>query len=264
MCSFSGSLLPTCYHLCIGNTSVYSFKCHLSFKTDFSFVLFQLELLACAWHCETRKAQHNAWLNVQWRACDPTALGTWRAPSSLTRPRAYLRPADTPQPPGRLWAVSRGTCIWPGALGLSILLLLLLLLEREWRPYFRRGLAPRRRHRRTRTGNPSHAPSGASGAPPHAGLGGWQSGRVRSRPGSGSHAYLACGPARGVGATGSCRCVKPEARRVQAGSVGPGHWQRSGTSDPGTLQAPRCPLRVWVDLAPRLGPVYPQHRRVPS
>ncbi|OWK09977.1 LIPT1 [Cervus elaphus hippelaphus] len=36
-------------------------------------------------------------------------------------------------------------------------------------------------------------PPGASGAPPHAGLGGWQSGRVRSRPGSGSHRYLAPG-----------------------------------------------------------------------
>ena len=46
--------------------------------------------------------------------------------------------------------------------------------------------------------------------------------------------------------------------------VGPGHWQRSGTSDPGVQQAPRCPLRVWEDLALRLGPVYPQHRSVPS
>lgn len=46
--------------------------------------------------------------------------------------------------------------------------------------------------------------------------------------------------------------VKPEARRVQDGSVGPGHWQRS--SPPiGVQQAPRCPLRVWEDLALRLG-----------
>lgn len=118
--------------------------------------------------------------------------------------------------------------------------------------------------------SPSHRkpsatpPPAASGAPPHAGLGGWQSGRMRGWLVFGSHAYLAHGPARGVGATGSSRCVKPEARRVQDGSVGPGHWQRSGTSDPGVQQAPRCPLRVWEDLALRLGPVHPQHRSVPS
>ena len=104
--------------------------------------------------------------------------------------------------------------------------------------------------------------------PPRAGAAGGAAACAAGRA-SGSHASFPRGTARDLAATGSLRCVKPEAGQGGAGQAAwaprTGSWRGPETLGRGAwlaLQALKCPVSAWEDLAPWLGTDYPQHRRV--
>lgn len=150
---------------------------------------------------------------------------------------------------------------------------MILLFERVQRPCLSSDSAPARRVVKTFRNPPAPPPRSASGSPPPAGRGDGRGGCVRSRTGLRVARVL---PSRARALLGRDR--KPQVRETggvaRRGGAGQGRQRgpprRGSWRGPETLgrcarlalQALKCRVRAWEDVAPRLGTDYPQHGRV--